>query len=207
MIDYGTQRQSNRNMNDQLFRLQPLLENQQIHNEIAGLPMLNRIMNRERLLEDMELNFGRQALAFDENEVASDEEPNLADSDSIDDSDDDDDADELNESLFSIRNACPKRRAPHTMPGYGVDEHVTQPILWLALEQLRKHENMLKQKRQTGAAAVGQKKITSPADFVANYLIKNMTLDIFKNGNQPRYGPGLFSRRPLRRRMNGLRAL
>ncbi|XP_046867140.1 uncharacterized protein LOC6649319 isoform X2 [Drosophila willistoni] len=194
-------------MNEHLLRLQPMLEHQPILHEMAGISLMNRIRNRELELEDMELNFGRHALAFDENEVASDEEPNLAESDSMEESDDaDDDADELSQSLFSIRNVCPKRRAPHTMPGYGVDEHVTQPILWLALEQLKKHENMVKRKVQTGADVV-DKKITSPSDFVANYLIENMTLDIFKNGNQPRYGPGLFSRRPPRRRMHGPRAL
>ncbi|KAH8293324.1 hypothetical protein KR018_001074 [Drosophila ironensis] len=74
-----------------------------------------------------------------------------------------------------VRPSRPRRRSPHTLPQFGVDEHVTQPLLWLGLEALDK------------AVAAGAA-IRHP-QFVAEYIERNITMEVFKDGNGPHYGP------------------
>ncbi|KAI8033406.1 uncharacterized protein LOC128265613 [Drosophila gunungcola] len=80
------------------------------------------------------------------------------------------------------RIVCLRRRSVHTLTRLGVAEHVTQPLFYLALEELK--EQRLLHGQWDG--------IESTSQFMAEYMAKNMTLGLFNAGNRPRYGPSSF---------------
>ncbi|XP_041452076.1 uncharacterized protein LOC111071845 [Drosophila obscura] len=71
-----------------------------------------------------------------------------------------------------------RRRSNFTMPRSAVDEPVSQPIIWLALEALEKRNRKASAYRNRGSA-----------EFVAQFLAKHLTMEVFNAGNQPGYGP------------------
>ncbi|XP_033255236.1 uncharacterized protein LOC108165167 isoform X2 [Drosophila miranda] len=72
-----------------------------------------------------------------------------------------------------------RRRCNFTLPRIGIDEPVSQPLVWLALETLEAEAFNVNDIQGT----------RSSADFVAQFLVKNLTIDVFNAGNQPGYGP------------------
>ncbi|EDV32793.1 uncharacterized protein Dana_GF21958, isoform A [Drosophila ananassae] len=174
----------------------------------------------------------------------------------IRDESDDDETNALDRAMIDDRTH-PRRRSPHTLPHYGVEEHVTQPLLWLGLEALDMHKKLIEAQIMAlastssvpcsaggacgplGACEVieavdgigantGSGATTSvsdnedneaeaasaasaatlpdpetddevkPSQFVAEFLERNMTLQIFRDGNAPRYGPSNPSASPGR---------
>ncbi|XP_016982325.1 uncharacterized protein LOC108046884 isoform X2 [Drosophila rhopaloa] len=95
--------------------------------------------------------------------------------------------------------ACPWRRCVHTLPRLGVDEHVTQPLLYLALEALRIQQQALDgmwDSYRVGSLGQAPDPIVSPSQFVAEYMEQHMTPEVFNAGNRPRYGSSPETRTP-----------
>ncbi|XP_017114099.1 uncharacterized protein LOC108137086 [Drosophila elegans] len=79
----------------------------------------------------------------------------------------------------NVPRMLPRRRSVHTLSRLGEPDRITQPMFYLALDELQE----LRQLHGQWDA------IASTSQFVAEYLAKNMTIGLFHAGNGPRYGP------------------
>ncbi|SPP78742.1 uncharacterized protein LOC117581646 [Drosophila guanche] len=96
---------------------------------------------------------------------------------------------------YGVGYTVTRRRTNFTLLRTGVEEPISLPIIWQALEALEKR------KRRADAAKRKQRANgldVAPFDsvkFVAQFLAKNLTLEVFNAGNHPSYGPST-SRHP-----------
>ncbi|XP_017064239.1 uncharacterized protein LOC108103320 [Drosophila eugracilis] len=83
----------------------------------------------------------------------------------------------------------PCRRGPHTLPRDEATWNSAQPILhmaWDAFEYELKNRCALWKSYRLGSLA---DPIINPSQFIAEYMVKHMSPEVFRAGNQPRFGP------------------